>query len=507
MLVVDPENPFWDSDRPWHQIPRAEQKCRRCYSDMHVQKECKLAHEFCQRPGCNLRNHHPVVCNSRRPGKNVASPVPEKEKKDASVNRGAASASKINSSWRETDAQKSGTIDGLRELVSDLKRQIIEGPTDKPEKAEWEKMYDRVKKTLTDAELEEHGAMLARAKIEGNTDQMQLILHRVIASRSGRPLSEFTARERAGGFVVIHLTWAEIMFRTCLWVAAYLCLLPRVWEHYKSSYMYLVPYEWIYDHPWNLFYIPSTYHLLLWFYIHTVPLQLLFLVLSNILLYKKPKISMSMFLVEHKFVVLPCPAGPEHDINNRHPVFRFGKTLEAAQPAMISHTVNLFVNGKSPAKWYLRWYHALMDGLAWKKFLRLRRPKGFQYEESYWVPVDNNQVYGVKNIQHHLRVRHGRITNLEDVLAPVGPNLDLAVIDQTRFDAISRIPNIAAAKTWDDMMRNVEVAVRTANWEAENWRAYDPEASMNLTNLCAYRWLSSVQSTRKVLRSDVQWSF
>ncbi len=474
---------------------------------MHEQKECKLTHSFCERPGCNLRNHHPVVCNKRRPGNTTASPVPEKEKKDPATNRGASAANKINSSWRETDSQKSGTIDSLRELVSDLKRQIIEGPTEKPEKAEWEKMYDRVKRTLTDSELEEHGDQLGRAKVEGDMDKMQLILHRVTAARSGRPLSKFTARERAGGFVIIHLTWAEIMFRVCLLAVPYLYAFYRVWGIYKTSYMYLLSYGWIYEHPWNMFYVCSTFNLLFWFYVHTIPLQLLLLFVTSKVFFSQPKISMSMFLVEHEFEVLPSPEGPEHDVNNRHPIFRYGKTLEAAQPALISHTVNLYVNGRSPQSWYLRWYHAVMDGLAWRKFLRIRRQKGFQYEESYWVPVKTHEVYGFKNLQHRLHVKNGRIVNLEDVLVPVGPNLDSVVIDQTRFDAISRIPNIAAAKTWDDMMRNVEVAVRTANWEAENWRAYDPEASMNLTNLCAYRWLSSVQSTRKVLRSDVQWSF
>lgn len=216
---------------------------------------------------------------------------------------------------------------------------------------------------------------------------------------------------------------------------------------------------------------------------------------------------MSWFLVEHHFDLLPSTRGPEHDVNNRHPIFRYGKTLEAAEPVVVSHRVRLLVNGRSPRSLFWKASHALFDGDSWKKFLHLRRREGYQYEEFFWVPVEAHEVRGCKNLDHCLEVRGGKISNLEDVLMLVGPNIDSAVVDRTRFDALCRIPNIAAAKNWDDMTRNVEVAVRTANWEAENWRAYGPESSINLINLCAYRWLSSLQSTRKVLRNDVRWNF
>lgn len=507
VVYIDPENQHWDSPRPWFKIPREEQKCRRCYSDMHETKDCKHAHELCSREGCGMRNHHPLVCRTRRPDY-LASPV---AKKDKSTNRGASANDQTNESWRNTHQQDQGSIDALREKISELKETLV-SQEPKPEKADWEKMLDRLRHVLNDEEMKKHKELVDRAAAERDVDLMQLILHRITASRSGSTQTSFVARERAGGFVVINLTWRDAMARTCMWVLLLLFLwywtglLSRLyWEAWVNLnhvpglyYTCLMDPDW---DPWCGTRLMKTCFMVTCWVMHIVLARRIYLK------YRAPKISISQFLVEHHFDLLPAPRGPEHDVNNRHPIFRYGKTLEAAEPTVVSHKVTLYVNGRSPRSLFWRTLQALTDGDSWRKFLHLRRRSGFQYEEFFWVPVEPHEVRGYKNLDHCLKVRGNRITNLEDVLMPVGPNIDSVVVDKTRFDALSRIPNIAAAKTWEDMMRNVEVSVRTANWEAENWRAFDPQSSINLTNLCAYRWLSNLQSTRKVLRNDIQWNF
>lgn len=507
VLYLDPENEHWDSTRPWFKIPREQQTCRRCYSDCHETKECKLKHETCSREDCGLRNHHPLVCRLRRPDYK-ASPVP---KKDQSTNRGASRAEAVSESWREANQRDMGSIDALRDKISELKEGLT-AAAPKPEKAEWEKMLDRLRYVLTEEEKREYSVLVEKAAKERDVDLMQLILHRVTASRSGSPQTSFVARERAGGIVAINLSWRDAMARTCIWVLLvlfiyyYTGVLSAIsWEWY-IMYIYArgVYFTCVVDPEWDNW-CYSNFHRMAFvcvFYVANCMLAL-----SIFRFYRTPKLSMSQFLVEHRFDLLPAPRGPEHDVNNRHPIFRYGKTLEAAEPVVVSHQVVLYVNGRSPRSLFWKWTQALFDGDSWRKLLHLRRRSGFQYEEFFWVPVETHEVRGFKNLDHRLKVRGGRITNLEDVLIPVGPNIDSVTIDRTRFDALCRIPNIAAARTWDDMMRNVEVAVRTANWEAENWRAYDPQSSINLVNLCAYRWLSSLQSTRKVLRNDVQWNF
>ena len=502
ILYRDPRNPLWDSTRPWHAIPRAEQKCKRCYSDMHEQRNCPLTHAFCD--ACPKKNHHPAVCYATRP--QVPAQSGTGQKREAPTNRGAAAATAVGLSVLKTSAWDSAGEEASRQVLEEKVETAIAKLTQKKtEKSDYEKQFDHLNAFMSSSEHDLYDNWLNLAFNREDGPAMDMIMHRVMAGRSRVPDPEdFVAYEHTAGFYVIQVTGVELAKRIFLFSivalmqfcvvmgitgAAYECG-PRYGMSFEDRYCKIV-----HDgHP----------HMRVFGLVSSLIVFLLFLWRVGI----TKAWWFGEFLVKHTFSFERADPVLEiaNNVNNRHPMFRFGKTLEVALPKVVRHDVAFHIPALRPRTIYANPFQLLSDWLLWK-FLS-HDPRSFQLDHQYWRPVPASTIRGVKNLNHVFSADpRSHAHELALIFPNLGPSVEAKLIDSTRFDAFSSLPNIAASKTWDDMCRNVEIAVKTCNWTAENWRVFGPDAPIALTNLLAYRWLSPTFESRRVLRHDHRWAF
>lgn len=332
-----------------------------------------------------------------------------------------------------------------------------------------------------------------------------MIMHRIMAARARVPGNEsFTAYEHTFGFHVIQVRGVElakrVFFFSCFAFFQFCVIMGLTAPTYECGFRYGMSFE---DRYCN---IASDGHPLVRAVALALSLAAFLVFLWRVGLTKSWW--SGEFLVKHTFTLEQADPVLEvaNDLNNRHPMFRFGKTLEAAHPKVVKHDVTFHIPAIRPRSFYVNPLQLLSDWLLWK-FLS-SDPRSFQLAHQFWRPVPAASVRGVVNIDHTFSPDpRCHSSELPLIFPGLGPSVEAKVIDETRFTAFSSLPNIAASKTWDDMCRNVEIAVKTCNWTAENWRAFGPEAPIALTNLLAYRWLSATFESRRVLRYDHKWAF
>lgn len=195
-------------------------------------------------------------------------------------------------------------------------------------------------------------------------------------------------------------------------------------------------------------------------------------------------------------------------VNNRHPSLRYGKTLEVSEPRLVKHKIRFFVT-RSRNYGFFVGISTLVVDLLCEFWLRAEgNGPGFQEADDFWTRVPATAIRGTKNAYHRFSGKNGKPREAREIFgSALGPNLDGKVIDFMKFNAFCRQASIVGCDGFEKMSRNVELAVKTSNWSAENWRASDPSSAMVLMSLTAYQWLAVVHDANPKVRDDIKWSF
>jgi hypothetical protein len=501
VLYLDDYNPFWDCELPWHQVPRAEQKCRRCYSSNHIKKDCKVPHEtLCSY--CKAGNHHSVVCMRRHAGRPVA--PNQKEKKDPETNRQAVAAELVRASIAETDEQDLAQIQAQEQRIQDLIQQVTERLVEPKEKSDREKLFDEIN-TMIKPDEENFRNMLREAREYGQMDDLIFILLKLKEKRTQvKTNRDFSVFELTAGIQVVPLKQSQKLVRL-LAICLYLTITTGLILFFSGATVRCTDAHQFY-HEDRI--CKSTHP--------GFPFQRALLIFFNFLLllitvYRRGVNRIFEFgeiLVRHNFNFLELTDVEllNYNTNHRHPLMRYGKTLEPVLPMRITHTVDFFVPGRRPLSWHPNILAVALDWITWK-ILETQKPI-FQMFHEAWTPVKPHALRGIVNAHHTFsKFPNLHTSEMGMFFQNLGPNVNQVIVDCTRYDAFSTLPNISAAKDWEAMARNVEVALKTCNWTAENWRAFGPEMSSALSNLLAYRWLAVTQFARRTYRADVDWAF
>lgn len=450
-----------------------------------------------------MGNHHSAVCMKNMPS-GEAPPRP-REWKTAEANRGSKRDSLIEESVKHTSTIEAAGIDALKDKIEELKEQI-ESQKPPKEPSDIEKDHERLTLLLCEDERLFFQPKIDAALAHRDRDQMKMIEHMIQMRRTKtRRQKDFSVLEHTFGFVAIPRTSTQLAVMICFaaFVFFYGCCLIMGFTspYYTCGYHYGVGFEDRICKPVDAGKPDLRRALILvWSVVALI---------ASTWINVWTKFFVGELLVKHTFsfnevslVDLVC-----HDINNRHPMFRYGKTLEKAHPMRVQHDVQFFMPAlrRPLASDYI--FSWLRDMLIWK-ILGESTVGCFQEAHQFWRPVDTHAVRGPLNLNHVFSVNpRDHANQLGMFFNNLGPSLEGCMVDVTRFDAFSSLPNIAASKTWEDMTRNVEIAVKTCNWTAENWRFYESETPMALTNLLAYKWLATLYRARRVLRHDYSWAF
>lgn len=501
VLFKDPQNPSWDCDRPWYKIPRAQQTCTRCYSSNHVQATCPLPHAFCD--SCTIKNHHPAVCYQRLAPEQRPILAPSRA---ATTNRGAAAATAVGQSVLKTQSWDQAGEEASRLVIEEKVQNAIEKLTKaKPEKSEFEKRFEHIHAYLSSSEHDEYDNLLNQALNRQDIGAMEMIFHKVVAARSSVDRKhDFSVYEHTYGMYVQQLSVTRALLR--LFICGFvLTLLSFVVLLLTSPTHTCVP---VYgrSEPGECVQATTGYPKLMWLWLILMPL------VFGTFLYRTGihKIWwLGEILVKHSFSLVKADAilTIASSVNNRHPMFRYGKTLESACPMEIKHDVSFYIPARRPLTWYVNMFQLISDWMLWKFYLR-PHPGSIQLDHQFWRPVQTKNVRGLKNLHHVLSADpRAQAHQLSDLFPNLGPSVEGRVIDLTRYDAFSSLPNIAASKSWEDACRNIEIVVKTCSWTAENWRIFGPDAPSALSNLLAYRWVATTFESRPILRHDLKWAF
>lgn len=195
-------------------------------------------------------------------------------------------------------------------------------------------------------------------------------------------------------------------------------------------------------------------------------------------------------------------------VNNRHPSLRFGRTLEASEPRRIRHKIHFFVTRTRSFGYFVSISTFIVDALTSFWLSIEGQGRGFQEADDFWVHVPATAVRGLKNTYHRHTTETGIPSEVRESFgSAVGPNLDGRVIDFTKFNSFSRQASVIGCDGFEKMAKNAELAVKTANAYAENWRASEPNSAMVLMSLIAYQWLAVVHEANPRIRDDIKWSF
>lgn len=503
VLFVDAANPAWDCEVPWFKIAPDARKCKRCYSSNHSVKDCGLRREnVCSI--CGMGNHHRAVC-MKQPGA-TQPPVLEKDRKDPETNRGAKRGALMEQSLRNTSTMEAAGIDALKDKINELKDQILSTPKEPVEKSPLQRAYEALMKSMTEREKVEFGPRANDHYSRGDIDGLDMLGHVISGQRCDvRRDRSFDVFESTFGVFYVNLTVLEIKKRYLIffliYVFCFLVILGVTSPYYSCSERLGYNFEDRRCHPLD----PGYPEIRFWALIIELGLALLAFFRINLnRAHYVGELLVKHTLTFHEVGIVEAVA---HDVNNRHPMFRYGKTLEAAHPMRAQHDLQFYIPVARPGLRGPYLFDWINNFLLWRLFSK-KHAGCIQEAHDFWRPVPTHAIRGVVNISHQFSSDPRNHANELAMFFPnLGPSVEGRVFDVTRFDAFSSLPNIAASKTWDDMCRSVEIAVKTCNWTAENWRFYDSESPVSLTNLLAYRWLSTTYAARRVLRRDSKWAF
>lgn len=221
-------------------------------------------------------------------------------------------------------------------------------------------------------------------------------------------------------------------------------------------------------------------------------------------------VKLQKIMAKHHFHLVPLDPVDlaVWQVNNRHPSLRYGRTLEASEPRRVEHWIQFHVPRSRGFGYFTGISTLIVDWFSAFWLSAEGVGPGFQEADDFWCPVPANTVRGLKNSYHRFSTARGCPREAREIFGTfIGPNLDGKIVDNMKFDAFTRQASIIGCDSFEKMAKNVELAVKTANWSAENWRASDPASAMVLMNLTAYRWLAVVHDAHPKVREDIKWSF